>query len=196
MIGDAVRASQVVERIRALAKNTPPQKVWLNINETVEETIALTRTELKKSGTAVKTQLSNDVPVIWADRIQLQQVILNLIINAIESVSEVSDGTRDLFISTAKGEPDGVLFTIADSAKGLPPRNSKRSFTPSIQLRARVWAWDWRSAVRSSSHMAAVYGQRRTSLAGQSFVLHYRMVGRRHTDRSRPTRRRAYRKHA
>jgi signal transduction histidine kinase len=130
MIGDAVRASQVVQRIRALAKNTPPQKAWLNVNETVEETIALTRMELQQSGTVVKTQLSNDVPLIWADRIQLQQVILNLIINAIEATSEVSDGTRDLFINTAKGTSDGVLFTIADFGEGLDPEKLEEIFHP------------------------------------------------------------------
>jgi signal transduction histidine kinase len=130
MIGQAVRVSQVVERIRALAKNTPPQKVWLNVNETVEETIALTRMELHQSGTAVRTQFSNDVPLIWADRIQLQQVILNLIINAIEAVGEVSDGTRDLFINTAKGTSDGVLLTIADFGQGLDPEKLEEIFHP------------------------------------------------------------------
>jgi PAS domain S-box-containing protein len=130
MIGVAVRASQVVERIRALAKNTPPQNIWLNVNETVEETIALTRMELQQSGIVVRTQLSNDVPLIWADRIQLQQVILNLIINAIEAVSEVSDGTRDLFINTAKGTSDSVLFTIADFGQGLDPEKLQEIFHP------------------------------------------------------------------
>jgi PAS domain S-box-containing protein len=130
MISDAVRASQVVERIRALAKNTPPQKVWLNVNETVEETIALTRMELQQGGIAVRTQLSNDVPLVWADRIQLQQVILNLIINAIEAVNEVSDLTRDLLISTAKGTSDGVLFTIADFGHGLHPEKLQEIFHP------------------------------------------------------------------
>jgi PAS domain S-box-containing protein len=130
MISDAVRACQVVERIRALAKNTPPQKIWLNVNEAVEETIALTRMELRQSGIAVRTQLSHDVPLIWADRIQLQQVILNLIINAIEAVSEVSDSTRDLFINTAKDTPDGVLFTIADFGQGLDPEKTQEIFHP------------------------------------------------------------------
>jgi PAS domain S-box-containing protein len=130
MIGDAVRVSQVVERIRALAKNIPPQKIWLNVNETTEETIALMRLELQQSGTAVRTQLSNDAPLILADRIQLQQVILNLIINAIEAASEVSDGTRDLFISTAKDTSDGVLFTIADFGQGLDPEKLQEIFHP------------------------------------------------------------------
>jgi PAS domain S-box-containing protein len=130
MIGDAVRASQVVERIRALAKNTPPLKVWLNVNESVEETITLTRVELEKSGTAVRTQLSNDIPLIWADRIQVQQVILNLIINAIEAVSGGAGDTRDLFISTAKGTSDAVLFTIADFGQGLDPQKLQEIFHP------------------------------------------------------------------
>ena len=130
MIGDAVRASEVVRRIRGLSKNAPPQKIWLNVNETIEETIALTRMEVQQSGAAVRTQLSIDVPLVWADRIQLQQVILNLIINAIEAASEVSDGPRDLFINTVKDKSNGVLVTIADFGRGLDPEKLEDIFHP------------------------------------------------------------------
>jgi PAS domain S-box-containing protein len=121
VIRDANRASEVVGRVRGLAKKAPPQKVWLNINETVLEIIALTRREVEQSHVSLRTQLSDDVPLVWADRIQLQQVILNLIINAIEAISALGDGPRDVLVSTAKDKSNDVLLTVRDSGAGLDP---------------------------------------------------------------------------
>lgn len=86
IIRDANRASEVVERIRNLAKNRPPEKVAVNINDAVLEIIALARGEIDESGISLKTQFADGTPLVLADRIQLQQVILNLIINAIEAI--------------------------------------------------------------------------------------------------------------
>ena len=121
IIRDANRASDVVGRVRSLAKKAPLQKVWLDINETVLETLVLTRMEVAQHRASLGTQLSDDAPLVWADRIQLQQVILNLIINGIEAVSAVGDGPRDLLVSTARHESDGVLLTVRDSGTGLDP---------------------------------------------------------------------------
>ena len=128
IIRDANRASDVVGRIRSLAKKDPLQKVWLSVNETVLETIGLTRMEVAQHRASLKAQLSDDVPLVWADRIQLQQVILNLVINALEAMSAVSDGPRNLFVSTAKHDSHGVLLTVRDSGAGLDPENLERIF--------------------------------------------------------------------
>src|ERR1700687_249874 len=104
------------------------QKVWLNINDTVLETMALTRSEVVQNRASLSTQLSDDAPFVWADRIQLQQVILNLIINAIEATSAVSDGPREVFVSTAKHESDGVLLTVRDTGTGLGPAQLEHIF--------------------------------------------------------------------
>jgi C4-dicarboxylate-specific signal transduction histidine kinase len=128
IIKDANRASDVVQRVRGLAQNTPVQKVWLSINETVRESMALTCMEVAQHQASLKTQLSDDVPCVWADRIQLQQVMLNLIMNAIEAVSAVKDGPRDVFVSTAKHESDNVLLTVRDSGTGLDPESLERIF--------------------------------------------------------------------
>jgi len=128
IIRDANRASDVVGRIRSLAKKDPLQKVWLSVNETVLETIGLTRLEVAQHRASLKAQLSDDVPLVWADRIQLQQVILNLVINALEAMSAVSDGPRNLFVSTAKHDSHGVLLTVRDSGAGLDPENLERIF--------------------------------------------------------------------
>jgi signal transduction histidine kinase len=81
-----------------------------------------------KDGVSVQTDLAHDLPVIEGDRVQLQQVILNLIMNALESMSSVNDGTRELFISSQKAEPGGVLVRVRDSGPGLAPATLERLF--------------------------------------------------------------------
>ena len=127
IIRDANRASEVVARVRSLAKKAPLQKGLLNLNDIVGETTTLTRMEVTQNRASLSTQLSDDAPLVWADRIQLQQVILNLIMNAVEAVSAV-DGPRELFVSTAKHKSEGVLFTVRDSGTGLDPENVERIF--------------------------------------------------------------------
>jgi PAS domain S-box-containing protein len=127
IIRDANRASEVVGRVRRLAKKAPVQKIWLNVNETVLDTLALMRMEAAQNRASLRTQLCEDVPLAWADRIQLQQVILNLIINAIEAVSAAGDGSREVLVSTAKHEFD-VLLAVCDSGPGLDSEKLERIF--------------------------------------------------------------------
>jgi predicted ATPase/signal transduction histidine kinase len=103
IISDADRASAVIARIRGLIKKSPPQKSRLDLNETIGEVIALARGELERNRVLLRTRLANDLPLIMGDRIQLQQIILNLVINAIEAMSGVSEGARELSISSEKG---------------------------------------------------------------------------------------------
>jgi signal transduction histidine kinase len=93
----------------------------LSINETILEVVFLTASEVNENRISVQTQLSNDLPLILGDRIQLQQVILNLIKNAVEAMSAVSDGPRELLVSSGKNESQGVLVTVRDSGPGLDP---------------------------------------------------------------------------
>src|SRR4030095_6997598 len=99
---DGHRAGEIIRRIRALARKAPPRRDWVNINETILEVIALARSEVHRNRVSTQTQLSSDVPLILGDRIQLQQVILNLIINAIEAMSGAEDGPRELEVGSAK----------------------------------------------------------------------------------------------
>jgi PAS domain S-box-containing protein len=122
IIREANRASEVVGRVRNLAKKAPLQKVWLDINHMIQETIVLTRREIDQSRVSMRTQFSSDLPLVWADRIQLQQVTLNLIINAVEAMNTLDDESRDLFICTGKNEFNDVLLTVQDSGPGLDPR--------------------------------------------------------------------------
>jgi PAS domain S-box-containing protein len=124
------QASEVVGRIRALIKKLPARKASLDINETILETIVLTRSEMRRHCILLQTELANGLPRIWGDRVQLQQVILNLIMNAIEAMSEVSEGSRVLLIGTGADTPDGVTVAVRDSGPGLKPESLGHLFDP------------------------------------------------------------------
>jgi C4-dicarboxylate-specific signal transduction histidine kinase len=127
ILRDAKRASDVVGRVRNLAKNTPLQRTWVDINETVEETISLATRELSQNSISLETQFAKNLPRVCADRIQLQQVILNLIINACEALTMVEDEPRKLFVSTAS-EVEGVALTVRDSGFGIDPQEIEAVF--------------------------------------------------------------------
>jgi PAS domain S-box-containing protein len=122
-----VRAGDVIDRVRALVKKSPPQRDSLEINEVILEIVALFRREFAKNGVSVETQLVESLPAIRGDRVQLQQVILNLLINAIEAMSAMSEGSRELLISTARTD-SGVLVAVRDSGPGLAPESTDRLF--------------------------------------------------------------------
>jgi PAS domain S-box-containing protein len=125
---DSKRAGDIIDRIRALIKKAPPRKEGLEINEAILEVIALTRGEVLQNGVSVRTQLAEGLPLIQADRVQLQQVILNLIVNAVEAMSGASEGARELLISTGGDASNGVLVGLRDSGPGLDPANLERLF--------------------------------------------------------------------
>jgi C4-dicarboxylate-specific signal transduction histidine kinase len=102
VVEEGHRAGEIISRVRALAKKAPPQKDWLEINETIGEVIAMARSGVQRNRISLQTQLANDLPLVLGDRIQLQQVILNLLINAIEAMSEVSEGLRELWVSSQR----------------------------------------------------------------------------------------------
>lgn len=119
IIRDADRASKVVERVRGLAKNAAPQKVAVSLSEALSEVVVLTRAEVEQNQIKLETQFADDLPPVWADRIQLQQVCLNLILNAIDSIKEAGDVQRQLLVRAEKDKSDDVLLTVSDSGVGL-----------------------------------------------------------------------------
>ena len=127
VIAEGHRAGEIIGRIRALAKKAPPRKDWLDVNETIHEVIALAQSGVQRNGVALETQLSDDVPLILADRIQLQQVILNLMMNAIEAMSGAGEGPRELWVSSEKKSTD-VLIAVRDSGPGLDPKSLDHLF--------------------------------------------------------------------
>jgi signal transduction histidine kinase len=128
IISDGKRTADIVSRIRDLSKKAPAQKGDLEINEAILEIMRLARAAMSEHSVLVTMQLSEGLPHILGDRVQLQQVVLNLIMNAIEAMSEVREGTRELLISTSEAESGSVLVAVSDSGPGLPHANPERVF--------------------------------------------------------------------
>jgi PAS domain S-box-containing protein len=122
------RAGDVISRIRALVGKAPSRKDQLDINHTIREVIALTRSELHRTGTWLQTQLADGLPVVQGDRVQLQQVMLNLILNAVEAMSGSQEGLRELLISTEADAAIGVRIAVRDWGPGLKPDSLDRLF--------------------------------------------------------------------
>jgi PAS domain S-box-containing protein len=127
IVKEGKRAGEVVARIPALIKKVPARKDNVAINDAILEVIALTRAEAANNGVSVRTQLTEGLPRVQGDRVQLQQVLLNLIINAIEAMRDVGEDERELFIST-RNEPDGVSVEVRDSGPGFAPADLDRVF--------------------------------------------------------------------
>jgi PAS domain S-box-containing protein len=130
VIQNGIRASEVIERIRDHVKRKPPRLDNLAINEVVREVIELTQAEAGRNGVSVQTAFSECLPEVPGDRVELQQVAVNLILNAIEAMSETTEGTRELFIRTTRADRDGILVAVADSGPGLSPASLERLFEP------------------------------------------------------------------
>jgi PAS domain S-box-containing protein len=119
IVNDGIRAGEVVDRIRALIKKVPARTDRFDIDDAIIDVVALTRSELSSNGVSLQTQFAQGLPLIRGDRVQLQQVILNLIVNAIEAMSGVSEGARELSISTEIDASNGALVAVRDSGPGL-----------------------------------------------------------------------------
>jgi C4-dicarboxylate-specific signal transduction histidine kinase len=128
VVGDAYRSGAAIERIQNLFKETPPKTQRVEINGAIRDALELTHGEVAKSRVSVLTQFAEPSPTVQADRVLLQQVILNLIINAIEAMSSMREGSRELLICTEKAEPNSALVAIRDSGPGLAPESIDRLF--------------------------------------------------------------------
>ncbi len=128
IVTDGVRAGDVVARIRALSKKVPARTDRFDINDAIIDVVALTRSELSSNGVSLQTQFAQDLPLIEGDRVQLQQVMLNLIVNAIEAMSGVSEKARKLWISTEADASNGARVTVRDSGPGLDPASLEQLF--------------------------------------------------------------------
>src|SRR5579864_4836982 len=111
-------------------KKAPPRNDSVDMNEAILEVMELARSEVMKSGVSVHTELADGASLVEGDRVQLQQVVLNLVVNAIQAMSTVGDGVRELLITTSQAEPHGVVVTVKDSGPGLAPDSLERIFDP------------------------------------------------------------------
>jgi signal transduction histidine kinase len=125
---DGKRASDVIGRIRALVKKSSTEKAGLDLNEAIQEVVVLVQSEIQKSEVTLQMELAIDLPQILGNRVQLQQVILNLVMNSIEAMSAVTDRSRDLLIRSCKYEADKVLVAAQDSGIGIDSQNLEKIF--------------------------------------------------------------------
>lgn len=129
-IRDANRASQVIARLRSLFKKTGRGPEAFDFNDAAREVLALTLRELQQARVTVQTAFADDLPAVVGDRVQLQQVVLNLVLNAIDAMSQVTTRPRQLVVMTARADDDRILVTVQDSGPGFPAEQANRLFEP------------------------------------------------------------------
>ena len=128
IIKDSYRASAVISRIRTLVKKTPPRNDLVNLNEVIVEVFALAQSEARRNRVSLKQQLENDLPLVRGDRVQLQQVILNLIVNGLEAIAKSKNSARELIVSSKQNEENKVTIAVSDSGEGLDAANLDHVF--------------------------------------------------------------------
>jgi C4-dicarboxylate-specific signal transduction histidine kinase len=127
IVKDSTRAAEIISRIRLLFKKGTPQREFVDVNEVVREMIVLLRSEATRHNILVGTELEADLPQILGDRVQLQQVLMNLMLNGIEAMKDVG-GKRELVIKSGRAENEGVLVSVSDTGVGLPVQQADQIF--------------------------------------------------------------------
>jgi len=127
IVKDGTRAAEIISRIRLLFKKGTPQRELIDVNEGIREMLVLLRNEATRYNILVRTELAANLPRVMGDRVQLQQVMMNLIVNGIDAMKDV-DGARELAIKSQKAEDDRVLVSVSDTGVGLPPEQADQIF--------------------------------------------------------------------
>jgi len=135
-VNGATRASDVIKRIRSLINKTPPEKVPVQLNEVIEEVVSLTEGQASRNNVSVVVELASELPIVLGDRIQLQQVILNLMMNGIEAMIGISDSRRQLHIQSRIPTVDRVCVSIRDNGIGVESESMERLFEPFFTTRS------------------------------------------------------------
>ena len=127
IVKDATRAAGIISRVRLLFKKGTPQRELVDVNEAIREMIVLLRSEATRYNITVRMELAADLPLIMGDRVQLQQVLMNLIVNSIDAMKEL-DGVRELAVKSQRMEKEEVLVSVSDTGVGLPPQQADQIF--------------------------------------------------------------------
>jgi signal transduction histidine kinase len=128
VIRDGNRASEIISRIRALLRKTDTQKARLDINEAIQEVVLLTQHEATRKGVTLRLELTDGLPPVFADRVQLQQVALNLLMNGVEAMASVNDRPRELVICSRTDKSGQVIVAVQDSGDGIDAENLEKIF--------------------------------------------------------------------
>jgi len=130
IVRDGKRAGEIIARIRALTRRAVTPREKLNLNETIREILPLVGDEAKRKGVIIQTQFADDLLPVSGDRVQLQQVILNLVMNGIEAMGSIDERARELLITTRNIDPEQIQVTVKDSGTGLDPNTLEKIFDP------------------------------------------------------------------
>jgi len=130
VVRDADRAKDIVDRMREHIRKAPPRKEPFDLNETIKEVIVMVQSAIAKNRVSVRTHLADGLIPVQGDRVQLQQVLVNLILNAVEAMSSMEEGARELSISTEQSPTGGMLVAVGDSGPGIDPQRLQRVFEP------------------------------------------------------------------
>jgi signal transduction histidine kinase len=130
IVRDADRGKDIVDRIRDHVKKAPPRNDRFDLNEAVEEVIEMVRAPIDKNRIAVRTRFAARLDPVRGDRVQLQQVVMNLVLNSVEAMSSVAEGARELSVSTKQDETGELLVAVQDSGPGIDPQHLERVFAP------------------------------------------------------------------
>lgn len=128
IIKDSYRASEVIARVRTLVKKAPPRNDLVDLNEVIVEVLALAQSQARRNHVFLKRELAENLPPVLGDRVQLQQVMLNLIINGLEAIAKGSDGERELTVSSGQGESNNLFVAVRDTGSGIDPATTERLF--------------------------------------------------------------------
>jgi len=130
IVEDGNRASEVIRRVRALAKKTDIEKAVLDLSDVARDAMMLLQRELATQAVSLKLEFAADLPRIFGDRVQLQQVIINLVVNALEAMESPADRPRELTIRSGRQEDGRVFLSVSDTGVGISDANADRMFTP------------------------------------------------------------------
>jgi signal transduction histidine kinase len=128
MVKDAERAGHILARIRSLVRRGAPERGALDMNDVIHEALGFTRAELERQRVAIRTELGADVPAVLGDRVQLQQVLVNLILNARDAMADGLDGAAELIVGSRREASGGVLVEVKDRGRGMDPAQANRIF--------------------------------------------------------------------
>jgi C4-dicarboxylate-specific signal transduction histidine kinase len=135
IVKDGTRAAEIIKRIRLLFKKSTPQQELVDVNEAIREVSVLLRSEATRYNITVRMELAANLPRIMGDRVQLQQVLMNLIVNSIDAMREV-DGARELTVKSRSTEKEEVLVSVSDTGVGLPPQQADQIFNAFFTTKA------------------------------------------------------------
>ena len=136
VVADADRAADIIHRIKDHVKKAPPKMERFDVNEAIRNAIILTRGEVVKIGASIQTQLTEPLPFFRGDRVQIQQVVVNLIVNAVQAMSGARDSRRELQVSTETDKAEGVRVGVRDTGPGPAPESLPRLFEPFYTTKA------------------------------------------------------------